>query len=49
MQKLKLHSPDITQANIDKLAAIADLFPNCITEVRHCAWCSVMLVLPVTA
>lgn len=32
MQKLKLHSPDITQANIDKLAAIADLFPNCITE-----------------
>ena len=32
MQKLKLHSPDITQANIDKLAAIADLFPNCVTE-----------------
>jgi adenine-specific DNA-methyltransferase len=32
MQKLKLHSPDLTQANIDKLAAIADLFPNCITE-----------------
>ncbi len=34
MQKLKLHSPDLTQANIDKLAAIADLFPNCITESR---------------
>ncbi|NMM14669.1 MAG: site-specific DNA-methyltransferase [Rhodoferax sp.] len=32
MQKLKLHSPDITQANIDKLAAIADMFPNCVTE-----------------
>ncbi len=34
MQKLKLHSPDLTQSNIDKLAAIADLFPNCITESR---------------
>jgi adenine-specific DNA-methyltransferase len=32
MQKLKLHSPDLTQANIDKLAAISKLFPNCVTE-----------------
>ena len=29
MNKLKMHSPDLTQANIDKLAA---LFPNCVTE-----------------
>ena len=32
MQKLKLHSPDLTQTNIDKLAAISELFPNCVTE-----------------
>ena len=32
MQKLKLHSPDLTQVNIDKLAAISELFPNCVTE-----------------
>ena len=31
MEKLKLHSPNITQANIEKLF---DLFPNCITETR---------------
>ncbi len=31
MEKLKLHSPDLTQANIDKLAA---LFPNCVAEAR---------------
>lgn len=29
MEKLKLHSPDFTQANIAKLA---ELFPNCVTE-----------------
>ena len=29
MKKLKMHSPDLTQANIDKLAA---LFPNCVVE-----------------
>jgi len=29
--KLKMHSPDLTQANIDKLA---ELFPNCVTEAR---------------
>lgn len=29
MEKLKLHSPDLTQENIAKLA---ELFPNCITE-----------------
>lgn len=29
MDKLKMHSPNLTEANIDKLAA---LFPNCITE-----------------
>ncbi|MES2413688.1 MAG: site-specific DNA-methyltransferase [Pseudomonadota bacterium] len=29
MEKLKLHSPDLTQANIDKLAA---LFPDCVAE-----------------
>lgn len=31
MEKLKLHSPDLTQANIDKLA---QLFPNSVTESR---------------
>ena len=29
MEKLKLHSPDLTAKNIDKIAA---LFPNCVTE-----------------
>jgi adenine-specific DNA-methyltransferase len=29
MNKLKMHSPDLTQANIDKLA---ELFPNCLAE-----------------
>jgi adenine-specific DNA-methyltransferase len=29
MEKLKLHTPDLTDANIAK---IAELFPNCITE-----------------
>lgn len=31
MNKLKMHSPDLTQANIDKLA---EIFPNCIAESR---------------
>lgn len=31
MQKLKLHSPDLTQANIEKVAA---LFPGCMVESR---------------
>ena len=31
MNKLKMHSPDLTQANIDKLA---ELFPNCVAEAR---------------
>jgi len=31
MSTLKLHSPDLTAANIDRLAA---LFPNCVTESR---------------
>ncbi len=31
MNKLKMHSPDLTQANIDKLV---ELFPNCLTETR---------------
>ncbi len=31
MDKLKLHSPDFTRANIAKLA---ELFPNCVTEVQ---------------
>ena len=29
MSKLKMHSPDLTAANIERLAA---LFPNCVTE-----------------
>lgn len=29
MDKLKLHTPDLTQANIDKLA---ELFPHCVVE-----------------
>jgi adenine-specific DNA-methyltransferase len=31
MDKLKLHSPNITEANIEK---IAELFPSCIVEAR---------------
>lgn len=31
MEKLKLHTPDLTAENIDKLTA---LFPNCITETK---------------
>lgn len=31
MDKLKLHSPDLTKANIAKLA---ELFPNCVTETE---------------
>jgi adenine-specific DNA-methyltransferase len=31
MNKLKMHSPDLTQSNIDKLA---QLFPNCVAEAR---------------
>lgn len=31
MDKLKMHSPNMTEANIAKLA---ELFPNCITEAR---------------
>lgn len=34
MDKLKMHSPNLAEANIDKLAA---LFPNCITEARDAA------------
>lgn len=32
MDKLKLHSPDFTQANIEKLS---ELFPNCVTETNE--------------
>ncbi|MBN1377802.1 MAG: site-specific DNA-methyltransferase [Gammaproteobacteria bacterium] len=32
MDKLKLHSPDFTQENIERLA---ELFPNCVTETRR--------------
>ena len=31
MEKLKLHTPDLTAENIEKLA---QLFPNCVTEAR---------------
>lgn len=31
MEKLKLHTPDLTAQNIDK---IAELFPGCVTEAR---------------
>ena len=31
MEKLKLHSPDLTKANIEKLA---ELFPHCVTETK---------------
>jgi adenine-specific DNA-methyltransferase len=31
MDKLKLHTPNLTAANIEKLAA---LFPGCVTEAR---------------
>lgn len=31
MEKLKLHSPDLTKANIEKLG---QLFPNCVAEAR---------------
>lgn len=32
MEKLKMHSPNLTQANIEKFMA---LFPNCVTESRN--------------
>ena len=35
MDKLKLHSPDLTQNNIEKFAKLAELFPNCVTESRE--------------
>src|ERR1017187_4709102 len=31
MEKLRLHTPDLTAENVEKLAA---LFPNCVTEAR---------------
>ena len=31
MDKLKMQTPDLTQTNIEKLAA---LFPSCVTEAR---------------
>ena len=31
MEKLKLHTPDLTAENVEKLA---QLFPNCVTEAR---------------
>jgi adenine-specific DNA-methyltransferase len=31
MEKLKLHTPDLTAENVEKLAA---LFPTCVTEAR---------------
>src|SRR4051812_18209859 len=31
MEKLKMHSPDLTATNIEKLAV---LFPNCVTETK---------------
>lgn len=31
MDKLKMETPDLTQTNIEKLAA---LFPACVTETR---------------
>jgi len=31
VENLKMHSPDLTQENIDRLA---ELFPNCVTESR---------------
>lgn len=34
MDKLKMHSPNMAEANIDKLG---ELFPNCITEARDAA------------
>ncbi|MCC2333615.1 site-specific DNA-methyltransferase [Cellulomonas wangsupingiae] len=33
MEKLRMHSPDLTQANIDSIAA---LFPTVVTETRTC-------------
>ena len=31
MKKLKMHTPDMTKENIDK---IAELFPNCLVEAK---------------
>lgn len=31
MEQMKMHSPDLTQQNIEKIRA---LFPNCITEAQ---------------
>ena len=40
MDKLKMHSPDLSQDNIAK---IRELFPGCVTEARdeatgRCVW-----------
>ena len=32
MEKLKLHTPDLTNANVEKLAG---LFPQCVTEAAN--------------
>jgi len=32
MTKLKLHTPDLTAANVERIAA---LFPNCVTEATN--------------
>ena len=31
MTKAKMHTPDLTEANI---ARLAELFPNCLTEAK---------------
>ena len=31
MEKLKMHSPDLTEQNISRLA---NLFPDCVTEAE---------------
>ena len=32
MEKLKLHTPDLIKANVEKLAS---LFPQCVTEAEN--------------
>jgi len=41
-----MHSPDLTQAHIDKLSAKNS--SSCWLSGSHCAPCSVILVLPMT-
>ena len=39
MDRLKMHSPDLSQENIAK---IRELFPGCVTEAHDIATCQII-------